>query len=160
LNGGIAFDWDAENTRHLKRHRVTTDEFEEIITGDPLYVESPGRHGVRREPRLPRAPLEKSHTKQKRVIPAFKTAAEEAKWWYENRKVLDEDLVEASNMGRLKRLSQATLKARLAASKARVVSIRLPENDIVLARRQAAQKGLPYQTYIKSLLHQALRQAR
>jgi predicted DNA binding CopG/RHH family protein len=27
-----------------------------------------------------------------------------------------------------------------------------------LARRQAAEKGLPYQTYIKSLLHQALRQ--
>jgi predicted DNA binding CopG/RHH family protein len=52
------------------------------------------------------------------------------------------------------------LKARLASSKARVVSIRLPENDIELARRQAAQKGLPYQTYIKSLLHQALRQSR
>jgi predicted DNA binding CopG/RHH family protein len=98
--------------------------------------------------------------KQKRVIPAFKTAVEEAKWWYENRKALDQDLVEASKMGGLKRLNQATLKARLAASRARVVSIRLPENDIALARRQAAQKGLPYQTYIKSLLHQALRQSR
>ena len=27
--GGIEFDWDAENARHLKRHRVTPDEFEE-----------------------------------------------------------------------------------------------------------------------------------
>jgi predicted DNA binding CopG/RHH family protein len=34
-----------------------------------------------------------------------------------------------------------------------------PEIDIELARQQAARKGLPYQTYIKSLLHQALRQA-
>jgi predicted DNA binding CopG/RHH family protein len=34
----------------------------------------------------------------------------------------------------------------------------LPESDIALARQQAIEKGLPYQTYIKSLLHQALRQ--
>lgn len=39
MGGGIEFDWDAENIRHLKRHRVTPDEFEEIITGDPVYLE-------------------------------------------------------------------------------------------------------------------------
>ena len=98
--------------------------------------------------------------KQKRVVPAFKSEAEEAVWWYKNRARLDEDLVEAAQKGKLKRMDQATLKARLASSKARVVSIRLPENDIELARQQAAQKGLPYQTYIKSLLHQALQQAK
>jgi len=48
---------------------------------------------------------------------------------------------------------------RIARSKAaKVVSIRLPECDLKLARSQAAKKGLPYQTYIKSLLHQALEQ--
>jgi len=98
--------------------------------------------------------------KQKRVIPAFKSEAEEAEWWYKNRVRLDMDLREAAKKGELKRLDRATLKARLADSKARVVSIRLPENDIELARQQAAQKGLPYQTYIKSLLHQALRQSK
>ena len=98
--------------------------------------------------------------KQKRVIPAFKSETEEAEWWYKNRSRLDKDFVEAAESGKLKRLDQATLKARLAASRSRVVSIRLPENDIDLARRQAAQKGLPYQTYIKSVLHQALRQAK
>ena len=98
--------------------------------------------------------------KEKRAIPAFNSEAEEAEWWYGNRARLDKDLVEASKKGQLKRLDQEKLKARLAASKSRVVSIRLPENDIELARRQAAQKGLPYQTYIKSLLHQALRQAK
>jgi hypothetical protein len=46
-----------------------------------------------------------------------------------------------------------------AASRARVISIRLPEDDIELARQQASRKGLAYQTYIKSVLHQALRQA-
>ena len=54
---------------------------------------------------------------------------------------------------------RAELRKRLEASKTRVVSLRLPEIDIELARQQAARKGLPYQTYIKSLLHQALRQA-
>ena len=98
--------------------------------------------------------------KQKRVIPAFKSEAEEAGWWYKNRARLDKDLLEAAKKAELKRLDRATLKARLAASRARAVSIRLPENDIELARQQPAQKGLPYQTYIKSLLHQALQQAK
>ena len=96
--------------------------------------------------------------KQKRVIPAFKSESEEAEWWHKKRGGLDKDLVEAAK--KLKRLDQATLKTRLAASKSRVVSIRLPETDLELARRQASQKGLPYQTYIKSVLHQALRQAK
>lgn len=95
--------------------------------------------------------------KHTRVIPAFKSEAEEAKWWYKNRARLDKDLLEAAKKGKLSRLDRATLESRLARSKARVVSIRLPESDIDLARQQAAQKGLPYQTYIKSLLHQALR---
>lgn len=38
----------------------------------------------------------------------------------------------------------------------RLLSIRLPEPDIALAQRLAESKGLPYQTYIKSLLHEAL----
>jgi predicted DNA binding CopG/RHH family protein len=96
--------------------------------------------------------------KQKRAIPAFKSESEEAEWWFKNRGRLDKDLVEAAR--NLKRLDQAALKTRLAASKSRVVSIRLPETDLKLARQQASQKGLPYQTYIKSVLHQALRQAK
>ena len=42
----------------------------------------------------------------------------------------------------------------------RLLSIRLPERDIALAQRLAETKGLPYQTYIKSLLHQALERER
>jgi hypothetical protein len=42
----------------------------------------------------------------------------------------------------------------------RLLSIRLPETDIALAQRLAASKGLPYQTYIKSLLHYALERER
>ena len=42
----------------------------------------------------------------------------------------------------------------------RLLSIRLPEPDIALAQRLAEKKGLPYQTYIKSLLHEALERER
>jgi hypothetical protein len=40
---GIEFDWDAGNIRHLKRHRVTPDEFEEIMKGDPAHLEYQAR---------------------------------------------------------------------------------------------------------------------
>jgi hypothetical protein len=42
----------------------------------------------------------------------------------------------------------------------RLLSIRLPEPDIALAQRLAESQGLPYQTYIKSLLHEALERER
>ena len=38
----------------------------------------------------------------------------------------------------------------------RAISIRLPEPDIALAQELAVKKGLPYQTYIKQVLHDAL----
>jgi predicted DNA binding CopG/RHH family protein len=37
-----------------------------------------------------------------------------------------------------------------------VVALRIPQADLALARKQAEEKGLPYQTYIKSLLHETL----
>lgn len=38
----------------------------------------------------------------------------------------------------------------------RAISIRLPAPDLALAQQLALRKGLPYQTYIKRLLHDAL----
>lgn len=102
------------------------------------------------------------HPSKKRIIPAFPTEAQEANWWHKNRKKLDKDLVEAARAGKLKVLDRKALRTRIARSKtSKVVSIRLPESDLERARLQATQRGLPYQTYIKSLLHQALdRQAK
>jgi len=42
----------------------------------------------------------------------------------------------------------------------RAISIRLPAPDLVLARELALRNGLPYQTYIKRLLHDALERER
>jgi|HubBroStandDraft_4_1064222.scaffolds.fasta_scaffold1204443_1 predicted DNA binding CopG/RHH family protein len=37
------------------------------------------------------------------------------------------------------------------------ISIRLPAPDIAAAQQLARKKGIPYQTYIKTLLHDALK---
>jgi len=86
----------------------------------------------------------------------FATEAEEAAWWYENRKVISRDLAAASKAGTLKVLDRKTILSRIKTSPSKVVTIRLSVSDIDWAREQAGQRGLPYQTYMKSLLHQAL----
>ena len=58
-------------------------------------------------------------------------------------------------------MTKEKLLERTAASKkkpATVVALRIPVADLALARKQAEEKGLPYQTYIKSLLHETLAQ--
>ena len=94
-----------------------------------------------------------------RIVPAFATEAEEADWWYQNRNVHGKELLEAVRRGEAKILTKEELLRRIEASKkkpAPVVALRIPEADLTLARKQAEQKGLPYQTYIKSLLHETL----
>jgi uncharacterized DUF497 family protein len=34
----IRFDWDSENKKHLAIHRVSPDEFEEVLNSDPIDV--------------------------------------------------------------------------------------------------------------------------
>jgi predicted DNA binding CopG/RHH family protein len=97
--------------------------------------------------------------KTKRVVPAFANEAEEAAWWYENRNQHGRELLTAVKSGEAQVLTKAKLQERIAASKkaaAPVVALRIPAADLALARKQAEHKGLPYQTYIKSLLHETL----
>ena len=91
---------------------------------------------------------------KKPKIPVFRSEAAEAQWWYEHREVLDQDFDKAAKAGTLKTMTREDLVRRLSAS--RVISVRLPEDDLARLRRLAARNGLPYQTYMKSLLHQAL----
>ncbi len=95
----------------------------------------------------------------KRIVPTFASEAEEAEWWYGNRNAHGKELLTAVKSGEARILTKEKLLARLAASKkapAPVVALRIPAADLALARKQAEQKGLPYQTYIKSLLHETL----
>ena len=86
----------------------------------------------------------------------FSTEQEEADWWYANHDKLSDALEDADKTGKLKVLTKDRLRQRLDTAKSRLITIRLADADLTLAREQAGRKGLPYQTYIKSLLHQAL----
>ena len=93
------------------------------------------------------------------VVPKFATEAEEADWWYKNRQVHDKIMHAAIKSGEAQILTKEKLLARIDASKkttAPVVALRIPAADLTLARKQAEQRGLPYQAYIQSLLHKAL----
>ena len=83
--------------------------------------------------------------------------AEEAAWWDANAERLTR---EAAERGALKRgtLEQLVSEMKQAARQegTRLLSLRVPVADIELARAQAEEKGLKYQPYLKSLLHQAL----
>lgn len=97
--------------------------------------------------------------KTKRIVPMFATEVEEAEWWYKNRNIHGKELLAAVKSGEAQILTKEKLLARIAASKKRpapVVALRIPAADLALARKQAEEKGLPYQTYIKSLLHETL----
>ena len=88
------------------------------------------------------------------VVPTFRTEAEEAQWWYDNREKVEDALIHAMDTGTIRRGTAQRLTSEARAS--RNVTIRMVEADLDLARKQAEEKGLPYQTYIKSVLHEAL----
>lgn len=103
--------------------------------------------------------MKKKQVSTRIIVPKFATEAEEADWWYKNRHVHDKIFHAAVKSGEAQILTKEKLLARIEASKkkpAPVVALRIPAADLALARKQAERKGLPYQTYIKSLLHETL----
>lgn len=92
--------------------------------------------------------------KNKLMIPKFATEAEEAEWLDASASAIEQRLGAAMRKG----LSQRGVPQQLAREfkESRNVTIRMAEADLALARKQAQAKGLPYQTYIKSLLHEQL----
>ena len=44
----LEFDWDELNLRHLARHRISRDEFEQAMASDPLLVDFSDENGEER----------------------------------------------------------------------------------------------------------------
>ena len=82
-------------------------------------------------------------------IPKFRTEPEEAQWWDRHPEVATEIMRRALKSGKARRRIPL-----------RTVTMRLPLPDLRAAQKLAEQKGLPYQTYIKMLLHEALEKER
>ena len=82
--------------------------------------------------------------------PKFQTEAEEASWWDQNEDLLFREFEQAAADGTLGR---GTLGKR---GLVQMTSVQLDPEDMEMARAQAAERGLLYQTYIKMVLHKAL----
>src|SRR5690242_2046593 len=83
---------------------------------------------------------------------SFKSEEDEANWWDQQQDALAEEFQRAA--------AEGTLGHGTAARKGATptTTIRLAPEDIMLARSQAERRGLKYQTYLKMVIHQALRQ--
>lgn len=99
-------------------------------------------------------------------LPKFANEDEEAKWWYENRELISDEFQKAAKEGRLRTGGIRRLFRErgipFPEEKVKVTpttTIRLDPNDIALARKQAEARGLRYQTYLKMIIHEALRKA-
>lgn len=89
----------------------------------------------------------------KTTIPKFTTEKEEAAWWDAHPEVITELFLKAKKEGRIKRLP-------VVRGATKSVTIRMPIADLETAQEIAGKRGLPYQTYIKGLLHSALERER
>ena len=87
--------------------------------------------------------------KKQTTIPKFRTEAEEAEWWDSHPEAATEIMKRALKSGKARR-----------AVPLKTLSMRLPVPDIKTAQGLAHKKGLPYQTYTKMLLHEALKRER
>jgi len=81
------------------------------------------------------------------IIPKFVTEDEEAEWWEAHEEELSLEFEKAVAEGHLN--PDSTILP--------FVSVDLDPEDIAKARVQAAQRGLRYQTYLKMIIHEALR---
>lgn len=95
----------------------------------------------------------------KKPLPSFKSEAEEAQWYAENQARLDEyfEPLPRNPVPLAQRLGITNVEENLpreAPSKA--INIRIPNDDLERAKAIAAKKGLPYQTYLKMIIHEAL----
>jgi len=83
-------------------------------------------------------------------VPKFANESEEARWWFENQDVIDEEFELAAKEGRLG-VGTAVRRANAAAA-----LVALDPEDVELARAQAEKRGLEYQAYVKMVVHEAL----
>lgn len=98
----------------------------------------------------------------KRKLAETRTEAEEARWFEENQDRLLKLFERAEIEGGL-RVGKKSIGITLSKEAASIrkppsqkVMLRIPSDELDRARRQAAGKGIGYQTYIKMLLHEGL----
>jgi hypothetical protein len=92
-----------------------------------------------------------------RNIPKFELEEEEANWWYDHREETAEWMAEAIRKGQTTTLAEILDRHRQKPAVAAIAEpVAIDPADAARARTIAEKKGLPYQTLLKTLLHEAL----
>lgn len=84
------------------------------------------------------------------ATPQFASEEEEATWWDTHKKEADAFVERAYRKGAMTRGTIGGAKGT------KQTTLRLLTEDIGRAKRVAERKGLPYQTYLKMLIHEGL----
>jgi hypothetical protein len=98
---------------------------------------------------------------KKTLMPEFKSESEEADWWASPAGRAYVKQKSAEGKSRKARVSGSGLVATRTKRTSVQIAIRLPEADLLQARKIAERKGIAYQTLLKMLVHEGLgREAR
>ena len=87
-------------------------------------------------------------------VPKFSNEAEEAAWWDSHPELIMKAFERAYGKKAVQRVLGEERKPKRPPMK--IVTMRLPVEDLARAKRMASRKGLGYQTLVKTLLHEAL----
>jgi hypothetical protein len=87
-------------------------------------------------------------------MPRFENEGDEARWWFEHREELGQDMVAAAREGKLgvgtaRRISEAAARNETAAAW-------LDPADAEFVRRQAVSHGMEYESYLRMIVHRAV----
>jgi predicted DNA binding CopG/RHH family protein len=96
-------------------------------------------------------------TARRVTLPRLESPQAEAEWFDSHKRTLSSDMRRRFQAGEGKTLAEALAQsAAKEKTKLKPVTIRMLPGDLALVRRLAFEKGLPYQTYVKVLLREAL----
>jgi predicted DNA binding CopG/RHH family protein len=87
---------------------------------------------------------------KKLVIPHFSSEAEDAEWHQKHKRELEQEFGRQWDAGTTFRRTKGNPALRR-------ITIRLSNQDIESAQKQALKHSVGHQTYIRMILHQALR---
>jgi predicted DNA binding CopG/RHH family protein len=87
------------------------------------------------------------------ATPRFGNENEEADWWASRQ---GREFVKEKSASTERRSKGSALVNRLKKAASVQIALRLPSNDLTMARDIAARKGIGYQTLLKMLVHEGL----
>jgi predicted DNA binding CopG/RHH family protein len=79
------------------------------------------------------------------------TEAEEADWWYDHREIVEREFEQAFAEGQVRRVPVVPPSQRSVST-----TIQLDPKDLKKVRAIAAKRGLDYEAFLQTLVHQAL----